>query len=117
MSGGAIPGTWTWSDAAQFIALFVGIRIAFIWMATRLFVGLIPDGDACPLCDAATLPIERDGWWRVLGERYRRSWCLECQWEGVLRRSSAAQGAVTPPIANRRSQSGQLPLSSKKSSK
>lgn len=94
-----MPGgqQWTWTDAWTFIALFIGIRIAFIWLATKAFVAMIPDGDFCPMCDGRTLPIERDGWWRVLGPRFRRSWCLECGWEGVLRRSDVP---VVPPPPN-----------------
>ena len=83
-----MPGSWTWSDAWIFIGVFVSIRIIIIWFLTRLFILVIPDGDMCPLCDGYTLPIERDGWWKLLGKRFRRSWCLECQWEGVLRRSA-----------------------------
>jgi hypothetical protein len=111
-----MPGSWSWSDAWQFIGLFVGIRIIFIWLATKLFIGMIPDGDACPMCDDRTLPLERNGWWRLLGRRFRRSWCLQCGWEGVLR-CAPGQPAIVSPITNRRSQAGQLPLISKKSSK
>jgi len=95
--------TFSWTDAAMFIALFLGIRIAFIWLATKAFIAMIPDGDVCPLCDAYTLPIARDGWWRMLGPRFRRSWCLGCGWEGVLRRSAAPQ-LLDPdvPLAPRR---------------
>jgi hypothetical protein len=82
---------WDWSDAWIFIGVFVGIRIAFIWLATTVFVGMIPDGDECPLCGDATLPVQRDGWWRVLGSGFRRSFCLGCQWEGVLRRRTTPQ--------------------------
>lgn len=89
-----MANTWTWSDAWVFIAVFVAIRITFIWLATKMFVAMIPDGDHCLMCDGRTLPIERNGWWRVLGPRFRRSWCFECGWEGVLRRS-----AVTPPAS------------------
>ena len=83
-----MPGRWSWTDAWIFIGVFVTIRIVIIWFCTRLFILMIPDGDRCPMCDSYTLPIERDGWWRVLGPRFRRSWCLECRWEGVLRRSA-----------------------------
>lgn len=114
-------GSWTWSDAAIFIGLFVAIRIAFIWLATQAFIAIIPDGDKCPLCDGDTLPIERNGWWRILGKQFRRSWCLECGWEGVLRRGvvpvfgfSQSEGTA---ITKSRNHSGQLPLISKKSSK
>ena len=113
-------GSWSWGDAATFIALFAFIRVVFIWLATKAFIAMIPDGDRCTICEGATLPIERSGWWRVLGPQFRRSWCLECGWEGVLRRgvfpvfgSSQAGDAMT----NSRSHSGQLPLISKKSSK
>ena len=91
-----MPGAWTWADAWVFIGVFVAIRIAFIWFATKVFVALIPDGDCCPMCDGHTLPIERNGWWRVLGPGFRRSWCLHCGWEGVLRRSD-----VVPPTEDR----------------
>lgn len=84
-----MPGNWTWTDAWIFIGVFVGIRMVIIWACTRLFIMMIPDGDRCPMCDAYTLPIERNGWWRVLGPRFRRSWCLDCRWEGVLRRSAS----------------------------
>lgn len=83
-----MPGRWSWTDAWIFIGVFVCIRIVIIWACTRLFIMMIPDGDRCPLCDGYTLPIERNGWWRVLGARFRRSWCLDCRWEGVLRRSA-----------------------------
>ncbi len=120
-----MPGRWTWTDAWIFIAVFVGIRIAVIWMATKAFVAVIPDGDVCPICDSETLAIERSGWWRVLGARFRRSWCIGCGWEGVLRRSDswlaqfqARQRDLQREVsmAKTRTQSGQLPLNSKKSS-
>jgi hypothetical protein len=109
-----MPGRWSWTDAAIFIVFFVTIRFA-----------LIPDGDVCPMCDSETLAVERVGWWRVLGERFRRSWCIGCGWEGVLRRSDVWLSAerhrrlvnqTDASMAKSRSQSGQLPLNSKKSS-
>ena len=85
---------WTWTDAWTFIALFVGIRIAFIWLATKAFIAMIPDGDCCLMCDGHTLPIQRDGWWKILGPRFRRSWCLDCGWEGgAAPERGAAQAA------------------------
>ncbi len=120
-----MPGRWSWTDAWIFIVFFVTIRFAFIWLATKAFVAMIPDGDVCPMCDDETLAIERDGWWRLLGARFRRSWCLACGWEGVLRRSEVWLSSerhrrlvnqVEASMAKSRSQSGQLPLNSKKSS-
>ncbi|WP_373057937.1 hypothetical protein [Gemmatimonas sp.] len=120
-----MQGRWSWADAAIFIAVFVAIRFAFIWLATKAFVMMIPDGDTCTMCDSETLAVERVGWWRVLGERFRRSWCIECGWEGVLRRSDVWLSAerhrrlvnqTEASIAKSLSHSGQLPLNSKKSS-
>lgn len=105
-------------DAVQFIAVIAAIRFAVFYICTKAFILMIPDGDACPLCDGGTLPIERNGWWRVLGAQFRRSWCLDCGWEGVLRRSDLATFFTYPrAIAKSESHSGQLPLNSKKSSK
>jgi hypothetical protein len=122
MPASELAGTWTWTDAWIFIGVILGIRVAFIYIATKAFVMMIPDGDVCIMCDSETLPIQRDGWWRILGPRFRRSWCLGCGWEGVLRRSvvpSVFAPTYDPAtsVAKSLSQSGQLPLNSKKSSK
>lgn len=122
MPPAGLAGTWTWTDAWIFIGVILGIRVAFIYIATKAFIMMIPDGDCCVMCDSETLAIQRDGWWRVLGPRFRRSWCIGCGWEGVLRRSVvpsvfAPSYDTATSVAKRRSQSGQLPLNSKKSSK
>lgn len=121
MSVGALANSWTWTDAWMFIGFVVFTRFAFLWIATKAFVMMIPDGDRCLMCDGETLAIERDGWWRVLGPRFRRSWCIDCGWQGLLRRSCVpsifAPTYDARAVAKRVSQSGQLPLSSKKSSK
>ena len=82
-----IAGSWTWADGAMFIGMVLVIRACFFWLATKAFMLMIPDGDRCLMCDGETLAIRREGWWRVLGPRFRRSWCLGCGWEGLLRRS------------------------------
>ncbi len=79
-------GAWTLGDAVAFIAIFLALRFAMFWVLTQVFLGVIPSGNRCPICDSETLPIERNGWWRLTGSHYRRSWCLDCGWEGVLRR-------------------------------
>ena len=122
MPSTGLAGTWTWTDAWMFIGVILAIRGAFFWLATKAFVMMIPDGDSCIMCDGETLAIQRDGWWRIMGPRFRRSWCISCGWEGVLRRSSvpsifAPTYDPAPSAAKRRSQSGKLPLNSKKSSK
>ena len=116
-----MPGSWTWTDAWEFVGVILVIRVCFIYIATKAFIIMIPDGDRCTMCDGDTLAIERDGWWRLLGPRFRRSWCLDCGWEGVLRRSETpthfAPSDYERFFAKSASHSGQLPLSSKKSSK
>lgn len=90
--------------AVVFVAFFVLRAIA----ATITFYYLLPDSDRCPLCDEPTIRVSAPAWNRLL-PWFRTSWCYSCGWEGLLRPPSAGP-ASTP------SQSGQVPLSSKKSS-
>ena len=92
MSPNVLAGTWTWTDAWMFIGVVLAIRVAFFWLVTKAFVLMIPDGDQCVLCNGETLRIGTGGWWCLLGPRFRRSWCLGCGWEGVLRRSEVSPG-------------------------
>jgi hypothetical protein len=82
---------WTWSDAIIFIVVIASLQLAMFWLLTTVFLGMITEGDRCPVCDGDTHAVERNGWWRVIsfGERNRRSWCVTCGWEGLLRRSDA----------------------------
>jgi hypothetical protein len=123
-----VPGRWTWTDAYIFIAVITALQLAMFWLLTRVFLGMLTEGDHCPICNEETTSVERRGWWHVVsfGARNRRSWCVTCGWEGVLRRSDAwvardrdrrrAWRQARRSMAKRRSQSGQLPLNSKKSS-
>ncbi len=96
---------WQWSDAWTFIAVFVGLRIAFIWLATQAIVALIPEGDICLTCGEETQPLVHEGGWRVLGHRFHRRFCLSCGWEGVARtplcRPPARPAPPTAPRASR----------------
>ena len=80
-------------------------------LATVFFFYLLPEGVNCPNCDAATLRLEGRRM-RLLMPRFRKSWCIECGWDGLLRETGDAHDPAWTL-----SQSGQLPLSSKKSSK
>jgi hypothetical protein len=123
-----VPGSWSWSDAIIFIAVITTLQVAMFWLLTAVFLGMLTEGDRCPVCDEETSAVERRGWWHVvsLGARNRRSWCVTCGWEGVLRRSDAwmardrdrkrAWRQARASMTKRRNQSGQLPLNSKKSS-
>ncbi len=96
------------SDAVIFGIVFVAFFVLRFIAATIFFLYILPEGVACPNCDAPTLRIQSKGWNFML-PRFRTSWCPGCGWEGLLR----AQRAPTWT----RSQSGQLPVISKKSSK
>jgi hypothetical protein len=100
------------SDAVIFSLVFGGLVVVRLVIATLVFIWILPRGDQCPNCDAVTLRIENGIWARLI-PWLRKSWCFECEWEGMLR------VVRTQPrdIAKSLSQSGQLPLSSKKSSK
>ncbi|WP_337170236.1 hypothetical protein [Gemmatimonas aurantiaca] len=84
-----MPGTWTWWDAIIFIAVILALKATMFWLLTTIFLRMITEGDRCPVCDGETQAVERSGWWRIFGSasRSRRSWCVECGWEGLLRRS------------------------------
>ena len=102
------------SDAVLFAVLFLGFFVLRIIAATVFFFCILPTGVRCPMCDSVTLRVKSRGW-NLLMPWFRTSWCYECGWDGLLR------GPRTPEdyalVANSLSHSGQLPLSSKKSSK
>lgn len=102
------------SDAVIFVVVLGGIFVLRILAATLVIFWILPSGVRCPVCDAITVHVQSRVLERVM-PWYRNSWCLGCGWEGLLKRELLA---VSPQaMARRRSQSGQLPLSSKKSSK
>ncbi len=101
------------SDALIFSLVFGGLIVLRIVAATIVFTWILPRGDRCPNCDAITLRMENGVWGRLL-PWLRKSWCMQCEWEGMLR---VVRVQERPDIANSLTQSGQFPLSSKKSSK
>lgn len=109
------------SPAIQFL-LFWGCLLAFLFLVgTYFYLQLVGDGIDCPQCGAAeTLRLQSRGWRRVVPE-WRDSWCPECGWRGLRLVTPQADAASVnlsrDAIANTDSQSGQLPLKSKKSSK
>ena len=98
------------SDAVIFAVIFVGFFVLRLIAATVVFFFILPEGDRCPNCDAVTLRVESKGW-NFLMPRFRTSWCIRCGWHGFLRINAQAD------LASSSSHSGQLPVSSKKSSK
>ncbi len=78
------------SDAVIFVLVFSGLLVLRILAATAVFIVLLPKGDRCPLCDAATLRVQHTVWNRI-APFFRTSWCTACGWEGMLR-----HGTVSP---------------------
>ena len=73
------------SDGLLFAIILIGFFLLRLVAATIFFLCILPDGDRCPNCDAVTLRIESRGW-NLLMPWFRTSWCVECEWEGLLRR-------------------------------
>jgi hypothetical protein len=106
-------------EGLVFAAIFVAIFILRAIAATVFFYFMLPNDDRCPCCNASTLRVRSRGWNLIL-PWFRTSWCYECGWKGFLRPHGREPDEAQPSpvrIANTRSHSGQLPLSSKKSSK
>jgi hypothetical protein len=97
------------TDVVLFGIIFVAFFILRAIAATVFFFYMTPQSDRCPMCDHPTLRVESRAWNRLL-PWFRTSWCYQCGWEGLLRPAPAGDPASTE------SHSGQLPLSSKKSS-
>jgi len=97
-------------DAVLCISIIGGFFVVRAILATIFFLLLLPDGIRCPNCDAETLRVQSPRM-NFLMPRFRTSWCYECGWHGLLRRNPQEE------IATSFSHSGQLPVSSKKSSK
>jgi hypothetical protein len=97
-------------EAVLAIVVLGGFFILRGILATVFFFYLLPEGVNCPNCDAETIRVESKKL-NFLMPRFRTSWCLACGWHGLLRDNRQ------PAVASKVSHSGQLPVSSKKSSK
>src|SRR5438105_8118000 len=97
------------SDAVIFAVIFGGFFVLRGIAATIVFYFLLPASARCPVCDEPTFRTTEPAW-NYLLPWFRTSWCYRCGWEGLLRPGPVSDAAKTA------SQSGQLPVSSKKSS-
>ena len=69
------------------------MRFAIILAVAYL---LLPAGPLCPHCKTDMVPIRNrffDRWMRAL----ERRWCLECGWNGVVRRVRRTGAPARPP--------------------
>jgi hypothetical protein len=71
----------------------VVLRVAIIGTVTYL---LLPRGPLCPHCGVAMLPIRNRFFDRLLAALERR-WCLDCGWNGLVRRVPAAPRRTYTP--------------------
>ncbi len=78
------------SDATIFVLVFGGLFLLRAVAATIVFFYILPRGDRCPNCDAATARVQTGRWNRLIPS-LRSSWCMECGWSGMLR-----HGPLTP---------------------
>jgi hypothetical protein len=97
------------SDAVLFVAIFGGLFALRIAAATLVFLCILPEGDKCPNCDAVTIRVQSAGWNHLM-PWFRTSWCYECGWDGLLRRTPIAPQVptstrVSPPTARRTARS------------
>jgi len=69
------------------------LRLAIVaWLVYRL----LPPGPLCPHCHVEMMPIRNRFFDRLLPVLQRR-WCLECGWNGLVRRSRAAPTRTPTP--------------------
>lgn len=71
-------------DAVIFVVAFLTFFAVRAVAVMVFFYFILPEGDRCPNCDAATLHVQSRGWTFFL-PRLRPSWCFECNWHGLLR--------------------------------
>jgi hypothetical protein len=80
------------SEAIVFVAVFGGLFVLRVAAAAFVFAVLLPRNDRCLNCDAPTVRVASPLWDRWL-PYFRKSWCLQCGWSGLLRR-----GPVSAPV-------------------
>lgn len=89
-------------ETVVFFAVFGGFLVLRIVAATLFFYCILPADGRCPNCDAPTLRVQSAGWNRLM-PWFRTSWCMECNWDGLLRHGPASAPAA--PAASAPAQS------------
>jgi hypothetical protein len=78
------------SDIVIFALVLGGMFVIRLIAATVLFYYILPKGDRCPNCDAATARVQSKLMGRLI-RNLRKRWCMRCGWEGYFRK-----GELTP---------------------
>ena len=71
-------------DVLIVVVLLVTVLIRFVIVSAVVYF-ILPAGPLCPHCKTGMVPIGNRFLDRVLPMLQRR-WCLECGWNGVVRR-------------------------------
>ncbi|HYK81890.1 MAG TPA: hypothetical protein VEU55_01980 [Gemmatimonadales bacterium] len=74
------------------------LRVAMVGAVAYL---LLPLGPLCPHCGVTMLPIRNRFFDRVV-RRLERRWCLDCGWNGIVRRVRTAPRPTYTPRATPR---------------
>ena len=91
---GRREGNGQMSDIAIFALVLGGMFVCRVIAATVIFYYILPKGDRCPYCDAATARVQAPVMGRLI-PNLRKRWCMRCSWEGYCR-----EGPLTPePVA------------------
>ena len=72
------------SETFWLLVGIVGFFVARGAVATWFFLLILPESPNCPSCDGETLRIHPAGFQRLVGRRFRPSWCPRCNWDGLL---------------------------------
>jgi hypothetical protein len=88
------------SEGALFVLVFIGFFVLRGVAATVFFFYLLPDGDRCPHCDAVTVRVQSPIINRIL-PRFRTSWCMQCNWHGLLRNGPLTPVAPSPVLTKK----------------
>ena len=83
------------------VVLFSTVLLRLAIVAAVVY-RLLPPGPLCPHCQVEMVPIRNRFFDRLLPALQRR-WCLECGWNGIVRRIRAAPTRTRAPRRTPRS--------------
>ena len=70
------------------VVLLATVMLRIVIVTAVVYV-LLPRGPLCPHCNVEMMPIRNRFFDRLLPALQRR-WCLDCRWNGIVRRVRAA---------------------------
>jgi len=70
------------------IVLLITVVFRLVIVAAVVYL-LLPAGSLCPHCKVEMVPI-RNRFFDVMLPALQRRWCMECGWNGIVRRIRAA---------------------------